>query len=270
MRPFGAFALCLALWAAIVLSDPGAARAGAWTRTRGEGLVIATTARRASPLGALTGGVADSEANISQIYLEYGLTDALTVGARAYAEFSFAAPDRSAASLGGFLRQRVWQDGNGGIASVQAGYDQPVDSLLGGSFALADPGAVPEAHLAGLYGRGWGGLGSSSFLSTGAAWHWRGDGFDDELRLEATGGHAWSRSWMGILSLFGLIPLGPDTDASLKISPSVAHTIWPTGVPHARRPHRKPNPPTVQLGVSYDLLNRGDGLGISVSIWRRF
>lgn len=270
MRPFRPFALWLAVWAGLASAFPGAAIAGAWTRTRGEGLLIVTTARRASPLGGLTGGVADSEANISQLYLEYGLTDALTLGAKTYVEFSLSEPERSAASAGGFLRQRLWQDGRGGIASVQAGYDHPVDSLLGGSFSLADPGAVPEAHVAALYGRGWGGLGSSTFLSTGAAWHWRGDGADDEFRVETTAGRAWNRSWMGVLSLFGLIPLGPDTDASLKISPSVAYTIWPTGVHHARRPHRRPNPPTVQLGVSYDVLNPGDGLGVSVSIWRRF
>lgn len=270
MRWFGRFALLLLTGPAIAALMGGEASAGAWTLAKGDGLAILTTARRAAPLGALTGGATNSDANISQIYLEYGLAEGLTVGAKAYGEISLSDPDRSTASLGGFLRKRIWEDGRGGGASVQVGYAHPLDSLIGGAFTYADPGAVPEAHAAGLYGRGWGGLWGSAFLSTGAAYHWRGEGLADEMRFEATGGYAWSRSWMGVVSLFGLAPLDEGTDPSLKIAPSVAYTIWPTGVHHWKRPHPKQYPPTIQLGISYDLLNRGEGLGLSVSLWRRF
>lgn len=270
MRCLGRLFLLLLLGAGIAASAAGGAAAGAWTRAEGEGLVIVTTGRRVAPLGALTGGPANSDGNISQVYLEYGLTDTLTLGGKAYAELSSTDPDESTASLGGFLRGRVWQDGRGGVASLQAGYAHPIDSLLGGSFGLADPGAVPEAHVAGLYGRGWGGIWGSAFLSTGGAYHWRGEGLADELRFEATGGYAWDRSWMGLLSLFGLAPLAEGTDASLKLAPSIAYTMWPTKVHHWKRPHPELNPPTIQLGVSYDVLNRGDGLGVSLSVWRRF
>ena len=111
------------------------------------------------------GGVADRAANINQTYLEYGISDELTLGAKIYIELSTTDLDRSSAAAGAFLRKRIWQDGQGGVASVQGGYAHPIESLIGGFFTLADPGAVPDAHLAGLYGRGWGDVWSGGFIS---------------------------------------------------------------------------------------------------------
>jgi len=270
MLRLGRIVLLLLAGSGVGLPAAGFALAGAWTQSEGEGLAIVTIARRAAPVAALAGGPADTDGNISQVYLEFGVLDGLTIGAKAYSELSLSDPDRSAASLGGFLRKRVWRSQQGEVASVQAGYAQPIDALMGSAYTYADPGAVPEAHAAGLYGRGWGGIWGSAFLSTGAAYHWRGEGQADEMRLEATGGYASNRSWMGMLGLFGLAPLADGTDASLKVAPSIAYTLWPTKVHHWKRPHPELNPPTIQLGISYDLLNRGDGLGVSVSIWRRF
>lgn len=256
---------------ALVYADSAAA--GAWTQAPGEGLVIATAGRRAAPVGALAGGPANSDANISQVYLEYGLIEGLTVGAKVYAELSTSNFEASSATLGGFLRKRVWQDASGGVASVQAGYAHPVESLIGNGMELADPGAVPEAHLSGLYGRGWGGDWGSAFLSTGVGYQWRGDGLADELRGELTGGYAPWRRWMGMLSLYGLHPLAGGATASLKIAPSLAYTFWPktgteTGTDAGDGETARPL--TVQLGASLDLLNRDDGLGVSVSVWQRF
>jgi hypothetical protein len=270
MRGLGRSACVSVLSAAVLLCTGFPALAGAWTRAEGEGQVILTTARRMAPAGSIFSGVPDRDTNISQIYLEYGLLDGLTIGAKVYVELSTTDLDRSSAALGGFLRKRVWQDGMGSVASVEAGYAHPVESLLGRTFSVADPGAVPEAHLAGLYGHGWGDAWSGAFVSTGAGYHWRGDGLADELRAEATAGYRPWRRVTGTVSLFGLAPLAGGSDPSLKIAPSVAYTLWP----HIRRNDKKPEGPvrpnTVQLGVSYDLLNPGDGLGLSISIWRSF
>jgi len=256
--------------ASLTVFAPAAADAGAWTRAAGEGLSIATTARRAAPVGALAGGVADSEATVSQIYLEYGLTDALTLGAKVYMELSSTDADGSSASLGAFLRVRLWQGESGGIASVQGGYAHPIGSLVGGAFALSKPGAVPEAHLAALYGKGWGGDWGSAFVSTGATYLWRGEHQADELRFEVTGGYRPWRRWMGMLGLYALAPLGPGTDASLKLAPSIAYTMWPYLGWNEKKPRRPVNPSTIQLGIAYDLLNRDDGLGVSLSVWQPF
>ena len=241
--------------------DPGA---------KGEGLVIVTTARRVAPMGALTGGPISSDTNISQIYLEYGLFDGLTIGAKSYIELSTTDLTDSSASLGGFVRKRVWQDGRGGVASAQFGYAHPIDSLLGSAFATSEPGAVPEAHLAGLYGRGWAGDWGSAFISTGAAYHLRREGTTDDLRFELTTGYAPWRRFMGMVSFYGLTPLGKGTDPSLKVAPSIAFTMWPWIGRNEKKPRGPVHPTTIQLGVSYDLLKPDDGLGLSISIWRRF
>lgn len=267
---------------ALVLMPAVPAAAGAWTQAPGEGLVIGTTARRAAPVGALAGGVADSDANSSQLYIEYGLIEGLTVGAKFYSEISTSNFEASSASFGGFLRKRVWRDGHGGIASLQGGYAHPIESLIGNGMELAEPGAVPEAHLAGLYGRGWGGDWGSAFLSTGAAYHWRGEGLAAEVRGEVTGGYAPWPDWMGMLGLHGLYPLADGTDRSLKIAPSIGYTYWPDGeadgqksaesdASEASEASEEPGKPvTIQLGVSYDLLNRQHGIGVFVSLWQRF
>jgi hypothetical protein len=235
------------------LSAAGSACAGAWTQVKGEGLAIITTARRVSPVGALTGGPVSRDSNVSQIYLEYGLLDGLTIGAKSYVELSTTDLNAASASLGGFVRKRVWQDGRGGVASVQFGYAHPIDSLLGTAFANSEPGAVPEAHLAGLYGRGWGGDWGTAFISTSAAYHLRREGTDDDLRFEFTTGYAPWRRFMGIISFYGLAPLGEDTDASLKVAPSIAVTMWPRVGRNDKKPRGPVHPNTIQLGVSYDL-----------------
>ncbi len=162
------------------------------------------------------------------------------------------------------------QGGQGGVGSVEIGYAHPIDSLLGSTFAVSQPGAVPEAHLGGFYGHGWADDGGSAFISTGVAYHLRGEGTADDLRYEFTTGYAPWRRIMGIVSFYGLTPLVEDADASLKIAPSIAYTMWPKVGRDEKKPAGPVKPGTFQLGVSYDLLNQDDGLGVSFSIWRRF
>jgi len=247
-----------------------AASAGAWTRAKGEGQVIVSVGRRVAPMDGLVGGTAAHDTSISQVYVEYGLADGLTIGGKTYVEFSSTDLDDSSASLGVFVRKRVWQDGKGGVGSLQVGYAHPIEPLLGSNFAYADPGAVPEAHIAALYGRGWGGDWGSAFLSTGIAYHWRGEGEADDVRLELTGGYAPWRRLMGILGLYGLTPLGSGTDRSLTIAPSLAYTFKSRDDDTAPEGKAKAKPSTIQLGVSYDLLSPSDGLGVLFSIWRPF
>lgn len=253
---------------ALTIAD--SASAGAWTRPEGEGMAIVTTGRRVAPMGGLTGGPVSSDTGISQIYLEYGLIEGLTIGAKSYIEISSTDISGSSAAVGGFIRKRVWQDDQGGVGSIQLGYSHPIESLLGATFELSEPGAVPEANIAALYGHGWAGDWGSAFLSTGAAYHLRGEGTADDLRVELTGGYAPWRRVMGIVSLYGLAPLGPGTDASLKIAPSIAYTMWPWLERNEKKPIGPVRPNSIQLGVSYDLLNGSDGLGVSISMWRPF
>lgn len=267
--------VCLSTAAILVLLSADPAGAGAWTRPAGEGLLIATTARHVAPISSLTGGPIDSDKNVSQLYLEYGLAEGLTAGAKFYVELSTSNFESSSASLGGFLRKRVWQDGKGGVGSLQAGYAHPVEKYLGQGLEFADPGAVPEAHGAALYGRGWAGDWGNAFVSTGIAYHWRGEQLADEIRGELTGGFAPRRDLMGILSLYGLYPLGEggnplmETESSLKIAPSIAYSIWPDE-DETEEADTAARPRTIQLGISYDLLNPEDGIGFALSLWQPF
>jgi hypothetical protein len=245
------------------------ASAGAWTKAKGEGQAIVTTARRMAPPGSMFGGAPDHDTTVSQVYAEYGLLEGLTVGAKLYVELSATNFDRSSAAFGGFLRKRLWQ-GGGSVVSAEAGYAHPIESLLGSTFAAADPGAVPEAHLAGLYGHGWGDVWSGAFVSTGIGYHWRGKGLADDLRAEVTAGYKPTRRVMGMLSLYSLMPLAGGSDPSLKIAPSIAYTMWPTIRRNEKKPQGPVRPNSIQLGASYDLLSPGDGLGLSISIWRSF
>lgn len=254
------------LFTALILTLPQPARPGAWTRPAGEGQVIVTAAYSSGPAGAILSDIPDRDINTSQIYLEYGLTDSLTVGGKAYVQISGLDPGDNSALAGAFLRQRVWQDGKGGVGSVEAGYAHPVESLFGRTFDAAAWGAVPEIHGAAHYGRGWGGDWGSAFLSTGGGYYWRGDHAADNLRAEFTAGYAPWRWLMGMVSLYGLEPLGIGTERSLKIAPSIAFTYGNRG----DDPEQKRHPTTIQLGASYDLLNPEDGFGFSVSIWRGF
>ncbi|MDH3668644.1 MAG: hypothetical protein OEN23_17100 [Paracoccaceae bacterium] len=251
------------------LPMPEIAEAGAWTRAKGDGVIIASTGRRVAPAGSIAGGPIDDDSNFTQIYLEYGLIDGLTIGAKTFVELSSIDPTEGSAAAGAFLRKRVWQGDSGGIASVELGYAHPIERMLGNRFAAVE-GAVPEAHLAGLYGHGWAGDWGNAFVSTGAAFFLRQEGAAEDLRLELTGGYSPSKRVMGILGLYGLAPLGSGTDPSLRVAPSVAFTFWPKLDDGEAEGTHRPKPKTLQLGFSFDLLNRDDGLGISLSVWNPF
>ena len=90
------------------------------------------------------------------------------------------------------------------------------------------------------------------------------------VSFEVTAGHAPWRRWMGIISFYGLTPLGSGADSSLKIAPSIAFTMWPRGERDEKETKKPTRPRTIQFGVNYDLLNPDDGLGVSLSFWRPF
>ena len=258
---------------ALLVLQPQVARSGAWTRPAGEGQAIVSLSHGTGPGGAVLDGVPDRELETTQLYVEYGLTDGLTLGGKAYAQISLDEPRDSSALVGGFLRHRVWQDsweGHGAIASVEAGYSHPADDLVGADFTEDAPGAAPEAYGSALYGHSWWGDWGSAFLSTGVSYYWRGEGEADNLRAEATAGYAPEPWVMGMLSLYGLEPLGDGTDRSLKIAPSVAFTMAPFGKGDGDEAAQRRRKLTLQLGASYDVLNPGDGVGVSISIWHPF
>ena len=248
----------------------GEAAAGAWTLAEGTGQLIMATGRKIAPVGAFMGGPADSDSNSSQIYVEYGVADGWTMGAVLYGEFSTTDLDDMELRIGGHVRHRVWTGERGDVAAVQAGFSAPIESWLGDLAPDSLPDSVPEAHLRALYGRGWQTGWGNSFVSAEAGFHWRGERADDELRFDVTAGH---ESWKGVLGLFSLftaLPLGGESDATLKLAPSIAYTMWPWLGENEKKPYGPLYPNTIQLGIVWDALNPEDGLGVQVSIWKSF
>lgn len=267
-------AACLAA-ACAVLDTATEARAGAWTLAEGSGQVIMTTGRRIAPAGAFASGTPDEDANVAQIFVEYGLAERWTVGATIYAEISTTDTREVEIRAGGHVRHRVWQGADGDVVSVQAGASLPVERwIVGESLADALDDTVPEIDLRALYGRGWQWSLGNSFVSVETGLRWRGGDEADELRIDATAGH---EAWKGILAMIGVYSSVPvigagdgDDDASLKLAPSVAWTMWPRLGPNDKKPRGELNPATLQFGIVWDALNPGDGLGVQISVWHSF
>jgi hypothetical protein len=260
--------ILVAISACLAAAD---AAAGAWTLAEGTGQLIMTTGRKIAPINAFVGGVADSDSNSSQIWVEYGVADRWTVGAVIYGEFSTTDLDDMELRIGGHVRHRVWAGERGDVASVQAGFGVPVESWLGDLAPDSLPDSVPEAHLGALYGRGWQTGWGNSFVSAEGGYRWRGEDADDELRFEVTAGHEAWKGVLGLVSVFTSVPIGDDdTDATLKLAPSIAYTLWPWLGENDKKPYDPIYPNTVQLGIVWDALNPDDGLGVQISIWKSF
>ncbi|MEO1533424.1 MAG: hypothetical protein AAFU72_14740, partial [Pseudomonadota bacterium] len=56
------------------------AQAGAWTQRKGEGVVIISLGRQGSPVSMLTLAAEEEEKASAQGYVEYGISDKLTIG----------------------------------------------------------------------------------------------------------------------------------------------------------------------------------------------
>lgn len=260
----------LALTLACCLAAAEAA-AGAWTLAEGDGQIITTTGRRIAPVGAFFGDPASEDSNSAQIYVEYGLADGWTAGATLYGDISATDPDDAEISLGAHLRHRIWRGERGDVVSLQAGAAMPVeDWILGDKLADSLTGAVPQVHLSVLYGRGWQWWAGNSFISAATGFCWQGRDEADEWRASITAGHEAWKGVMGLIGLHAALPVIGKGDSSLKIGPSVAWTMWPWLGPNDKKPYGEINPRTIQLGVVWDFLNPGDGLGVQVSVWQGF
>ena len=243
--------------------------AGAWTLPEDKGQLILSTSRTVAPVRAVFGENIDFDKNSAQLFLEYGLWSDVTVGVTAFGEFS-TTDDIVETRAGAHVRHRLWTGEDGDVISVQAGFSLPAESLLGGSLGDSRPFSAPEYDIRLLYGRGWQWELGNSFISSELGFRMRGESLDDQIKLDITAGHEPVKGVLGLMSIFTSVPLGGDTDTSLKISPSIAYTLWPWLGENEKKPWQPISPDTVQLGVTWDALQPENGLEMGVSIWRSF
>lgn len=249
----------------------GEAGAGAWTLPEGSGQIIMTTGRKIAPVGAFFSGLPDEDSNIAQLFVEYGVAEDWTLGGVLYADFSSIDPQDLEIRAGMHLRHHLWTRQNGDVVSVQLGLAAPIERwIVGRDLAASLPGSVPEAHIRALYGSGWQWELGNSFVSTEAGYHWRGERAADEFHLDVTAGHEAWKGVMGLLGIYASLPTRSSGDPSLKLAPSIAWTMWPRPGANDKKPAGKVNPNTIQLGLTWDALDPGEGLGVQVSLWRNF
>lgn len=249
---------------------PALAEAGAWTRAEGSLQVIVTTAREVAPVGGWVGDVVTKDSSFSQVYIEYGLFDDLTVGGTLFVEVDAFDVTGSEASLGVFARQRLWQSNAGDVVSVQLGVSWPFEQLILDEFDIeSNSGSTLEISARALYGRGFAFDWGNAFLNFETGYHWR-ETRADELRFDLSVGAEPVRGVLGILSVFTLVPLGEGTATSVKIAPSVAWTLYPGLGADGKKGLEPFSPMTLQVGVVYDILEDNPGLTLQVSIWRSF
>ncbi|MEO1724642.1 MAG: hypothetical protein AAFR84_19880 [Pseudomonadota bacterium] len=245
---------------------PGDARAGAWTQRKGEGVVIISLGRQGSPVSMLTLAAEEEEKASAQGYVEYGISDRLTIGGAIFSDIAPSSGEGSA-NVSGFVRRRVWQ-GESSVASVQFGGSYPIESLIGTEFGESRPDSTPELRLSVLGGTSWWGDWGSVFTSGTIGYAWRSEGAADEIRSELTTGYAPWRCCLAIVSLYGVAPLDGE-DNSFVIAPSVAYHFYGSTPANGLKEEDRPKPYTLQAGFSYDFLD-DEGFGVTVSLWKKF
>ena len=248
---------------------PGLVHAGAWTLAEGDGQVIITTGRHATPATSLFRGTAHKDKSNVYVFVEFGVTDEFTVGTTASGEW-LTTTSQLDLRLGGHARYRLWQGNAGDVLSLQLGGSGPVQGWFGDPMLGGTDDNVVEIDTGVLYGRGWVSDWGNSFVSLETGFKWRGDGRPDELRAEISSGHAISRRFMGLFGVYIAHPLGDGSDTSLKLAPSFAWTMWPRLGANDKKPANFSYPRTLQIGASYDVLQPDDGLGFYISVWNRF
>ena len=259
-RAFGAY---VAL--ALVCSHIQAV-AGAWTLAEGAGQVILTTSYKIAPVSALVSGLPNDDEAASQVFLEYGLFDDLTVGLTTYGNFSTVTAETDTRA-GLHVRYQAWQGANGDVGSIQAGFQTSVGAVFG---TPTPQDSVTEIDVRGLYGRGWQHDWANGYVSTELGYRARLGGQPDELRFDTTTGLEPWTGIIGLLNVSATYPFGEPGDASLELTPSIAYTLWPRVRTNDKKPNGPLYPPTLQFGVGVDVLNPDEGVRFSISLWRRF
>ncbi|MCC5996970.1 MAG: hypothetical protein JJU18_11455 [Oceanicaulis sp.] len=175
-------------WLAILVWAGAAApaEAGAWTRARGETLLISTQTWQR--LDGAPGGIAQSKAE-SALYVEYGWRDHVTLVGRAALQSIDRTHLDSWQGLGGAeagVRLRLYRQGPwAASAQVSASVRTPGENRF--NAALGEGGGDTELRL--LAGRS---IGRSAFIDVQGAWRRRPGETADEWRLDVTAGtHIW-------------------------------------------------------------------------------
>jgi hypothetical protein len=198
-------------FASLALAAPSAAYAGAWTLPQGQGQIIQTLSGWlgwGSP--APDGGREDKVE--TQTYVQYGLTDRLTIIGELSAErYALSAPKDVYAGLdttGAGLRARIWSN-DAWTFALEA------TAFYGGATDASRPaqagGAGPAADARALLGHNLTLYGFPAFIDAEAGYRVRTEGPPSEWRADLTLGVDWTPRAQILLQTFNTISQGPGT-----------------------------------------------------------
>lgn len=182
----------------------GAAGAGPWTQSPGETFTILSLRYLTTELSE-EGDAAFRQPSVNG-YAEYGLREAITIGAEATG--TTGVPGRGAVKGGGlaraFVRARLWEGEEGEIISVEASF---------GALAEVGQTAFAQPRLSFLYGEGyddgWYDLATSvRFKGTQA----------DELHSDATYGYRPAEGWMAYFQATTIQRLRPRPGEDITVT----------------------------------------------------
>lgn len=194
--------------AVAALATPAAA--GAWNQPKGKGQVILkfehmTADRGFDPDGVLADLPAQRRDTSLGAFVEYGLTDRLTVrfrgdwqsGEDAFVDFEGRGP----LELG--VSWQAWRDDNAAL-SLYAGYATGGEGRNAGYAApgQGDQDWEVRAALGRSFGKGWGPVPPRTFVELQVARRMR-QGLPDETRVDATLGAHIGDHWMVLTQAFG-------------------------------------------------------------------
>lgn len=255
--------LAAALWSASAAASP-------WTRPDGEFLVISRADYFSSDLGRVSVMGEPVAARFQRVesntYVEFGLTDRLTLGGKVYYGTSWLTrgADVETASgfseIEGFAQYQVFRTGwHAGAVRIAGGIPASFDS--GERAALQSDGA--DVEISALYGRGIIFDPIKIFAAAELGYRKRFSASADQARLLTTVGFEPNDHFVILLDTFTVKSLenerqgGADFDV-VKIRPSI---MW-----------RATKRLAVQAGVSEEIAGRNIALGRTyfLGVWTRF
>jgi protein XagA len=256
--------------ALIVLARAAPAAAQAWPEPRGHGFVITTFTYTNAQNNAGIPNPASGQGTFTRYavtpYVEYGLTDKLTIGGAPRYEWlnlSTATgnqPTNGFSDIDLFARQVLWSDPSSvlsvqGLISVPTGYDPNANPALG------DDQVDLEPRL--LFGHGFSLAGWSSFIDLEAAYRFRLSGPADEVRFSASMGTHLTDNFLLLAQSFNIVGMNNEapgqTDFNLfTFALSGVYDLSPGWA--------------VQLGgfTEYAGRNYNTGNGLITGVWWRF
>lgn len=265
-----AFFLGCSTWALCTTS----ANASPWARPDGELLTISQTSyfsNRQSFQNEDNEVVQQRFQRIaSEIYLEYGATASLTVGAKAVYGTAWLTRGNEVETaagfneIGGFAQYQFLQSDRS-AASIRLGAFAPSNLNNGVREGLQNDGV--DADIAVLYGRNLSAPPFKTFASADIGYRKRFGDAADQIRIQTTLGAEPGQRWLILVQSFTELSLRNETSGGadfdiVKLQPSLVRHL---GDPETGRW-------SLQAGYTEELAGRKLALGraVFVSLWRRF